>query len=185
MALNVGYLKAKTDKASDEVYTPAYAVKPILKYITMKDYPATVWCPFDTEESEFVKLIRAEGHKVIASHIDEDKNFFFYEPEEQYDYIISNPPFSIKDEILTRLYELGKPYAMLLPIPTLQGQKRFKYIKNCQALIFDKRINYYTSSERKEIQKGVSFGSFYLCYNFLPKDLIFEELDIKVKEKSH
>ena len=28
MALNKGYLTAKTDKASDEVYTPAYAVKP-------------------------------------------------------------------------------------------------------------------------------------------------------------
>ena len=33
MALNVGYLTAKTDKTSDEVYTPAYAVKPLIKYI--------------------------------------------------------------------------------------------------------------------------------------------------------
>ena len=82
MASNIGYLKAKTDKASDEVYTPAYAVKPILKYIDHGDKPQyTVWCPFDTEESEYVKLIREAGHKVIASHIDEDKNFFFYEPE--------------------------------------------------------------------------------------------------------
>lgn len=176
MALNIGYLKAKTDKASDEVYTPAYAVKPILKYIKQD---GIVWCSFDTEESEYVKLIREAGHKVIASHIDEDKNFFFYEPEEHYDCIISNPPFSIKDEVLARLYELNKPYAMLLPIPTLQGQKRFEYIKDCQALIFDKRINYYTTPARNEIQKGVSFGSFYLCRNFLPKDLIFEELDAK------
>lgn len=176
MSLNIGYLKAKTNKDSDEVYTPAYAVEPILKYISDSRY--TIWCPFDTEDSEYVKLLRGEGHTVIVSHIDNGKNFFFYEPEEQYDYIISNPPFSIKDEILARLYELGKPYAILLPIPALQGQKRFKYIKNCQALIFDKRINYYTTPERKEIQKGVSFGSFYLCYNFLPKDLIFEELNI-------
>ena len=144
MALNIGYLKAKTDKASDEVYTPAYAVKPILKYIKQD---SIVWCPFDTEESEYVKLIREAGHKVISSHIDEDKNFFFYEPEEHYDYIISNPPFSIKDEILARLYELNKPYAMLLPIPTLQGQKRFEYIKDCQALIFDKRRSEEHTSE--------------------------------------
>lgn len=178
MALNKGYLTAKTDKASDEVYTPAYAVKPILKYIMMKNYPATVWCPFDTEESEFVKLIRAEGHKVINSHIDEGKNFFYWEPEEKYDYIISNPPFSIKDDVLKRLYELNKPYAMLLPIPSLQGQKRFPYIKDCQALIFDKRINYFKDLITKEIQKGVSFGSFYLCRDFLPQDLIFEELKI-------
>lgn len=34
MALNKGYLQAKTDKESDETYTPSYAVKPILKYIS-------------------------------------------------------------------------------------------------------------------------------------------------------
>lgn len=177
MGLNVGYLTAKTDKASDEVYTPAYAIKPIIKYINMLGYPLTIWCPFDREDSEYVKLINNAGHHVIASHIDEGKNFFEYEPQE-YDIIISNPPFSIKDDVLRRLYELNKSYAMLLPIPSLQGQKRFPYIKNCQALIFDKRINYYTSAEKKEIQKGVSFGSFYLCRDFLPRDLIFEELEV-------
>lgn len=179
MALNKGYLTAKTDKASDEVYTPAYAVQPILKYIDRGNKPNyTIWCPFDTEESEFVKLIEQEGHKVIHSHIDEGKNFFYWEPEEAYDYIISNPPFSIKDEVLKRLFELNHPYAMLLPIPTLQGQKRFPYMKDCQALIFDKRINYFKDQKTKEIQKGVSFGSFYLCRDFLPQDLIFEELKI-------
>ena len=96
----------------------------------------------------------------------------------KYDYIISNPPFSIKDDILKRLWELDKPYAILLPIPSLQGQKRFPYMKDCQALIFDKRINYFKDLKTKEIQKGVSFGSFYLCRDFLPQDLIFEELEV-------
>ena len=32
MALNKGYLTAKTDKQSDEVYTPKYAVKPLLHF---------------------------------------------------------------------------------------------------------------------------------------------------------
>ena len=176
MALNKGYLTAKTDKASDEVYTPAYAVKQIIKYIKPTDI---IWCPFDMEDSEYVKLIRENENKVIATHIDTGHNFFEYEPEEHYDIIISNPPFSIKDDIIKRLYELNKPYAVLLPIPSLQGQKRFPYMKDCQALIFDKRINYYTNPIKKEIQKGVSFGSFYLCRNLLPKDLIFEELNIK------
>ena len=139
MPLNIGYLTAKTNKESDEVYTPAYAVKPILKYVDINVFPATIWCPFDKEDSEYVKLLSAAGHKVIHSHIDDGKNFFFY-------------------------------------TPNLQGQKRFPYIKDCQALIFDKRINYYTNLDKKEVQKGVSFGSFYLCRNFLPKDLIFERL---------
>lgn len=174
MPLNKGYLTAKTDRASDEVYTPSYAVRPLLKYINPN---SVIWCPFDDENSEYVKIFREEGYRVIASHIDEGKNFFEYEPEELYDVIISNPPFSIKDEILARLYELDKPYALLLPIPSLQGQKRFPYMKNCEALIFDKRINFYTTPARDAIQKGVSFGSFYLCYKFLPEKLIFEELD--------
>ena len=181
MGLNKGYLTAKTDKASDEVYTPAYVVKPLLKYLDMYYHPEhtiTIWCPFDKEDSEYVKIFRAEGYKVIATHIDNGQNFFYYEPSEFYHFIISNPPFSCKDDIIKRLYELNKPYAILLPIPALQGQKRFQYMKDCQALIFDKRINYYTDPNKKEIQKGVSFGSFYLCRNFLHTDLIFEELEV-------
>ena len=175
MGINKGYLTAKTNKESDEVFTPAYAVKPILKYIC-NIHDDTIWCPFDKEDSEYVKLIKKAGGKVICSHIDNEQNFFIYEPEEHYDYIISNPPFSIKDDVLKRLNELNKPFAMLLPLPSLQGQKRFDYIKDCQVLIFDKRINFFKNKETKEILKGVSFASIY---NFLPKDLIFEKLEIE------
>ena len=175
MAINKGYLTAKTDKESDEVYTPSYAIAPLLKYVKKSDI---IWCPFDTEDSEYVKIFKENGNKVIYSHIDLGQNFFDYEPNEKYDFIISNPPFSIKDDVIKRLSELNKPFAMLFPIPTLQGQKRFPYMKNCQALIFDKRINYFKNKETKEILKGVSFGSFYLCKNFLPSDLIFEELEV-------
>lgn len=176
MPINIGYLTAKTDRASDEVYTPAYAVKPLIKYIRQFNPNAIIWCPFDKDYSNYVKILTEAGFKVIYSHIDDNKNFFYYEPE-NYDIIISNPPFSIKDDILKRLYELNKPYAMLLPIPTLQGQTRFPYLKDIQYLGFDKRINYYKDISMTKTQDGVSFGSCYLCKNFLPKDLIIEELE--------
>ena len=77
MSINKGYLTAKTDKASDEYYTPREAVKPIIKYIDRGNKPQyTVWCPFDTAESEYVKCIQEAGHKVIFSHIDNGQNFF-------------------------------------------------------------------------------------------------------------
>ena len=66
-----------------------------------------------------------------------------------------------------------------MPLPSLQGQKRFDYIKDCQALIFDKRINFFKNKETKEIQKGISFASIYICKNFLPNDLIFEKIEEK------
>lgn len=171
MPLNVGYLTAKK---SDEVYTPENAILPLLKYINKSK---TVWCPFDLEgQSKYIDVFKKNGIKVIASHIDSGQDFFEYEPIEKYDYIISNPPFSMKDKILKRLNELDKPFAMLLPLPSLQGQKRFKYLKDCQALIFDKRINFYKDKDMKQIQQGVSFASIYICKNFLPEKLIFEEL---------
>lgn len=175
MAVNKGYLTAKTDKASDEVYTPEYAVKPLIKYVKPN---STIWCPFDKSYSKYVELLTQAGFKVIHSHIDDGQNFFYYEPEESYDVIISNPPFSCKDDVLKRLYELQKPYAILLPIPSLQGQKRFPYMRDIQYLGFNKRINYYMDITMKEVQKGVSFGSCYICHDFLPKDLIMEELEI-------
>jgi hypothetical protein len=52
---------------NDECYTPAYFVELILPYIPVG---AVVWCPFDTAESEFVKLI-GKTNKVIHSHISE------------------------------------------------------------------------------------------------------------------
>lgn len=182
MPINKGYLTAKTDKASDEVYTPAYAIEPLVKYI--KDYmqrnnknTLTIWCPFDEKTSKYVEVLSTiEKVKIIYTHIDTGENFFYYEPEEEYDLIISNPPFSCKDDILKRLSELNKPYAMLLPIPTLQGQTRFPYLKDIQYLGFDKRINYYKDKSMTQTQNGVSFGSCYICKNFLPKDLIIEEL---------
>lgn len=173
--VNKGYLTVKTDKASDEYFTPEYAVKPLLKYF---ERDQLIWCPFDKKNSAFVSVLEGAGHQVIASHIDDGENFFFYEPED-YDIIISNPPFSCKDAVLARLAELKAPYAMLLPLPTLQGQSRFKYLKDCQALIFDKRINFYQDEERTKIVKGVAFASIYICKDFLPKDLIFEELVVE------
>ena len=185
MPLNKGYLTAKTDKASDEVFTPEYAVKPLLKYIALyaqkhnfnQNNPLTIWCPFDKEFSYYVKTLSTLPYvKIIYTHIDDGKNFFYYEPD-NYDIIISNPPFSQKDDVLKRLYELNKPYAMLLPIPWLQGQARFPYLQDIQYLGFDKRINYYTNADFSQVQKGVSFGSCYLCKQFLPRDLILEELE--------
>lgn len=52
-------------------------------------------------------------------------NFFEYEPQ-HYDLIITNPPYSFKDQFLKRAFELDKPFMMLLPITTLEGKSEAK-----------------------------------------------------------
>ena len=171
---NEGVLKANRTVAADEVYTPFYAVTPLLKYISKE---LVIWCPFDKEWSAYVQTFLAAGNKVIYSHLDDGQDFFEYQPDQHYDVIISNPPYSKKDEVLKRLKEIGKPYAMLLPLATLQGQRRFSSFENTQALIFDKRIGYHTWQDFQNTKEANPAATIYICKDVLPKDLIMEVLD--------
>ena len=107
--LNVGYLTSDTTASGDEMYTPFYAVEPLVKHLKNSGHK-TVWCPFDEEWSAYVRMFKEDGFNVIRSSLSDGKDFFQYEPDEPYDVIISNPPFSKKDEVLLRLDELGKPH---------------------------------------------------------------------------
>jgi hypothetical protein len=177
---NQGLSTCDKTSSSDECYTPRYAVLPLLKYLKQKEYK-TIWCPFDTEQSEFVKVLR-ENYIVICSHKNDNKDFFAYEPN-NYDIIISNPPYSIKDKVIKRCYELNKPFALLLPLTTLQGKNRFKYFSDgIEILAFDSRIGFYTKGYENGVKEGNWFASAYFCKNVLPEKLILEKLE-KLIEK--
>ena len=74
MGLNVGYLKSDRTVKGDEIYTPFYAVEPILKHLKPN---STIWCPFDKEWSAFVVMLREHGHKVVATHMDMGGGFLY------------------------------------------------------------------------------------------------------------
>ena len=111
MGLNIGYLTSNKTEKGDEIFTPFYAVEPLLKYIP-KD--KIIWFPFDEEWSAFYQMFVEKGYKCIRSSLVENQDFFTYEPKEHYDIIISNPPFSKKDEILKRLNKLNKQHCKWL-----------------------------------------------------------------------
>jgi len=161
------WLKVGSFNKKDEYYTPAIMVYPIIKYLKPG---STIWCPFDTEKSEFVRVFTAAGFKVIYSHIWSGQDFFEYEPSEPYDYIISNPPFTRKLDVLRRLYSLGKPFAMILGLPILNYQivGGFFLDKNLELLIFDKKVSFDGNT--------ASFNCSYFCNGILPKGIIFYHL---------
>lgn len=157
---------------NDESYTPAYGVEPIIKYIP-KD--AIVWCPFDTKDSEYVKQI-SKTNQVLYSHIDEEKDFFEYEPK-SWDIIVSNPPFQKKRQFFERALSFKKPFALLMTNAWL-NDKYSKWVyqeanRDMQLLMFDKRIHFEQNGETK---KKTTFSSSYYCCDFLPKQIIIEEL---------
>jgi hypothetical protein len=165
--------------SNDESYTPDYGVKPILKYIP-KD--AIVWCPFDTEESEFVKQI-GEQNEVIHSHIEDGCDFLTYEPEfHKWDVIVSNPPFTNKRKYFERALSFNKPFAMIMTNTWLNDSapKQLFKDKDLQLLMFDKRMRF-TNPDGRPNDK-ITFSSSYYCWNFLPKQMIIEELDVPTKK---
>jgi len=156
---------------NDECLTPDYGVKPIIKYIP-KD--AVVWCPFDKKSSEFVKQIKANGNKVIHSHIHKGKDFYEYEPKEHWDMIISNPPFTRKRQIFERALSFGKPICLLMTCVWL-NDKYSKWVfveanRRMELLNFDKRIHYTGET-------NTTFSSSYYCSDFLPEQIINEKLE--------
>ena len=172
----------KMDKVAgsgnDEFYTPAYTITPIMKYIKPN---SKIWCPFDTEQSLFVKIFREAGHKVVATHLESGYNFFDFNKEQiKADYIISNPPYSCKGDVLARLFELDIPFAMLVGVVGLfESQKRFDMFKNnnFEAMYFNKRIAYFKDYTDKKLSLNPPFSSVYVCHNVLPKQIVFEEVD--------
>jgi hypothetical protein len=154
---------SKTGKG-DEYYTPKYVVEILLPYLRVKDFK-TIWCPCDTEDSWFVKVLRESGYDVIPSHISQDKDFLLYEPSKQYDAIITNPPFSIKNKIIQRCLDLGKPFALLLSATVIQSASLVQLLEKAPKLyflLFDKRISY--SGDRP------SFPSWYFTSGILEKN---------------
>ena len=161
------WLQTGAFRVKDEYYTPKVLVQAIIPYVPSG---ATVWCPFDTADSEFVIELRAAGHAVTYSHIASGQDFFEYEPAEAYDVIISNPPFTRKLDVLDRLYKLGKPFAMVLGLPILNYQEvgAFFMDKPLQLLIVDKKVSFDGNTS--------SFNNSYFCNRLLPRDLMFAHL---------
>lgn len=162
---------------NDECYTPDYGVTPILKYIP-KD--AKVWCPFDTVDSEFVKQI-SKQNEVVFTHIQYGQDFLTYEPK-NWDVIVSNPPFTNKRKFFERALSFEKPFALIMTNTWLNDSapKQLFKDKDLQLLMFDKRMKFHSPDGRPNDK--ITFSSSYYCWNFLPKQIIMEELSMPVKK---
>lgn len=160
--------------ATDEWYTPEEAVISILKHIPSNKI---IWCPFDTEESNFVKVFRESGYTVEFSHIkNKDEDFFNYEPFD-WDIMISNPPYSIRNDILQRAFSFKKPFALLMNTNGLfDSSFRWDMFKNNDFTLFylKGRVNYMKQYGKKE-KSSPPFQSAYICSKMFNEKIVFEK----------
>lgn len=96
------------------------------------------------------------------------------------DFIISNPPYSLKAEVFDRLFQIGKPFAMLVGVVGLfESQKRFNMFKthDFEIMYMNKRISYFKDYAEQKPSLNPPFSSVYVCKDILPKQIVFEEVD--------
>ncbi len=165
-------IKAQKQGSRDDYQTPPVALTPLYKFLKSN---WTIWeCA--SGEGNLVKELRKQGYKVISSDIHSGKDFLTYEPK-HYDCIITNPPFSLKQKFLERAYCLGKPFAFLLPLTTLESEKRQRFFKQCgvEMILFDKRINFEAPSGDGD---GSWFASAWFTNGFkIGRQLTFTKLE--------
>ena len=164
-------------KNGDEYYTPEKSVEMIIPHLKLKGFK-TIWCPFDTSESNFVKILKKEFN-VIHSHIFTGEDFFecSLSPPPHCDCIVSNPPFSKRTEIFQSFYEFKIPFALIMNMNGLfDSKKRFEMFKNNQVelLIPKGRMkfihNYATLN-------APNFQSVYVCSKVLNKQIVFSDYE--------
>src|SRR3990167_10448344 len=148
---------------SDEFQTPKEALDPLLPYLK-KGW--VIWeCAWG--KGSLAEGLRGKGFKVTGIL---NTDFLFCNLT-NVDCLITNPPYSKKYEFLKKAYELGKPFAFLLPITALEGKKRGELYRKygIQLIIPNKRINFITPSGRGS---GSWFQVAWFCYKLnLPNDL--------------
>lgn len=161
---------------NDECYTPDYGVKPILKYVA---FDMKIWCPFDKDDSNFVKLLKQNGNIVHNTHVDMGQDFYEFIPDFDWDCIISNPPFTNKAEIFKRALSFDKPFALIMSNTWLNDSapKKIFKDKDLQLLMFEERMRF-ISPTGEIIGNSPTFSSSYYCYNFLPKQIVMDSLKI-------
>ena len=127
----------------DDFQTPPEALYPLLPYL-----PHRIWeCACG--QGVLTDYLRKNSFEVIATDIKDGNNFLSWcPPLNSFDAIVTNPPYTLKDDFLKRCYYLQKPFALLMPLTTLEGKQRQHLLEafGIEIILLDKRINFITPS---------------------------------------
>ncbi len=156
---------------SDIFQTEAFPVERLLPFIP----PEWIILEPACGEGRIVDTLRADGRNVIATDIDRGFDFLtpMGLPQEPFNCIITNPPYSIKDKWLQRCFDIGKPFALILPCNALGEQNRYDMYKKygIQIALYRERVNFGTPSGGKS---SAWFPTCWFCWGMpLPAPITF------------
>lgn len=151
---------------SDEFQTPKEALIPLLPYLNKK---WKIWeCAWGG--GSLAKHLIEYGFTVVGDATDD-----FLLNQRECDAIVTNPPYTLKDEFLERAYIIGKPFAFLLPLTTFDSVKRRSLFAKygVEVIFLPKRVAFTTPSGKVG---GAWFAVAWFCGNMkIGKELNFSD----------
>jgi hypothetical protein len=154
--------------------TPPYALEPLLPYLQRDQ---VVWEPAAGEGLLATSLDLA-GYRTVRSDIQTGQDFFSYSPSEPWDVLITNPPYSMKYRWIARCYELGKPWALLVPLETLgAGRDAQPYFKKygVEVMLLSRRVNFKMPAKGWD-GSSAQFPVIWLSWRVTRQPLTFGEI---------
>lgn len=168
--------KIKKSMHGDEYYSPQNVVDMIVPYIAESGYKK-IWCPFDKEDSLFVQTFKEKGYDVTYGHIETGQDFFDYS-EPQGEVVVSNPPFSKRNAIFERLYQMNVPFALVMNLNGLfDSKKRHNLFKDNGIELLVPRGRMRFALKDKGMLNALNFQSIYVCHGLLNDQLVFSEAE--------
>lgn len=146
----------------DEYYTKREDAEIIADHLLK--IPLKVWCPFNDVNSVWGDVLKARGFDVVAT----DTDFFTTDPPEGVQCIISNPPFSLKKQIMDRIKGLNLRFCLILPFQWLNDGLPLEYGR--QLMLFRKRMHFVTPSGEANKPRA---NCFVLSDGLLRENIIF------------
>ena len=158
----------KTFTKHDDYCTPKHAWEDIKQFIPKKKIWEAFYCD-GTSGNHLTEL----GFDVIHEERD-----FFTEPPDNYDIIVSNPPFSRTKEILKQLLIYDKPFILIMPSSKINTSYMREWKdKGLQIIIPRKRIHFIKLIDGKVpegYKSSCNFDCFYYTYKIdLARDIIW------------
>ena len=163
--------KYHTSSNRNDYNTPIEAWEVLID--NMEDTTVKFWLPFYNDG--LIKKALKKQLKLNVIHV--NKDFFSYEPK-SYDIIADNPSYFQKALVFKRCLQLDKPFALLVPLETLERKyfaQMFKDDDRLQMIVPKKRYEFesmYFDSTGK-----VPFKSVWMCWKMNLKsknNMIFE-----------
>jgi len=154
----------------DDYTTPLYVWKMLLDYLDLGKN-TIIYEPFYNNSKSKTYLGKLGYDNVIHENEDFFENYDKYE----YDIILSNPPYSIKQNILKVLYKIDKPFVLIVPtaiISKLYVKNIFKDdINKIQFIIPNRRLQFEVNGYN---QKRTPFDTLFMCYKLeLQRDIVY------------